>query len=77
MKDFEERLARLQELADRIKEPELPLEEALKIFEEGMKLSQSLRKDLEKVQGKVEILLNPPEDLEEPRTEPFEAPGED
>ena len=57
MKKFEERLDRLEELAERIKEPDLPLEEAVAVFEEGIKLSQSLERDLEKIQGKVEILL--------------------
>ena len=57
MKKFEERLERLEELAARIKEPDLPLEEAVAVFEEGVKLSKGLERDLDKIQGKVEILL--------------------
>lgn len=57
MKKFEERLERLEELAERIKEPDLPLEEAVAVFEEGIKLSKGLERDLDKIQGKVEILL--------------------
>ncbi len=57
MKKFEERLDRLEELADRIKEPDLPLEEAVAVFEEGIKLSKGLERDLDRIQGKVEILL--------------------
>jgi exodeoxyribonuclease VII small subunit len=57
VKKFEERLDRLEELADRIKEPDLPLEEAVAVFEEGIKLSKGLERDLDKIQGKVEILL--------------------
>jgi len=57
MKNFEDRLARLEELAERIKEPDLPLEEAVAVFEEGVKLSKGLEKDLAKIQGKVEVLL--------------------
>jgi exodeoxyribonuclease VII small subunit len=57
MKKFEERLDRLEELAERIKEPDLPLEEAVAVFEEGVKLSKGLERDLDKIQGKVEILL--------------------
>ena len=57
MKKFEERLERLEELAERIKEPELPLEEAVAVFEEGVKLSKGLERDLDKIQGKVEMLL--------------------
>jgi exodeoxyribonuclease VII small subunit len=62
MKKFEERLARLEELAERIKEPDLPLEDAVAVFEEGQKLSKALAKDLDKIQGKVELLLNQPDD---------------
>jgi exodeoxyribonuclease VII small subunit len=57
MKKFEERLERLEELADRIKTPDLPLEEAVAVFEEGVKLSKGLERDLDRIQGKVEILL--------------------
>ncbi len=56
-KKFEERLERLEELAQRIKESDLPLEEAYAVFEEGIKLSKGLERDLEKMQGKVEALL--------------------
>jgi exodeoxyribonuclease VII small subunit len=57
MKKFEERLERLEELAEKIKESDLPLEEAVAVFEEGIKLSKGLEKDLAKIQGKVEVLL--------------------
>jgi len=57
MKKIEERLARLEDLADRIREPDLPLEDAMAFFEEGMKLSKSVQKDLDKIQGKIEMLL--------------------
>jgi len=60
-KKFEERLSRLEELAEKIKEPDLPLEEAVAVFEEGVKLAKGLEKDLDKIEGRVEQLLNPPE----------------
>ncbi len=58
MKKFEERLARLEELAERMRDQDLPLEEAVVVFEEGIKLAKGLEKDLDKIQGKVEVLLN-------------------
>ena len=61
MKNFEERLERLEVLGERIRKPELPLEEALKAFEEGIKLARSLEKDLEKVESRIETLMNGPE----------------
>jgi exodeoxyribonuclease VII small subunit len=66
MKKIEERLARLEELADRIKEPELPLEDAMAVFEEGIKISKSVQKDLDRIQGKIEILLGADEDASKP-----------
>ncbi len=70
---FEDRLARLEELAEKIKDPELPLEEAVDVFEEGMKLSKGLERDLNKIQGKVEVLLNQPEDGGKPEFGLFDA----
>jgi exodeoxyribonuclease VII small subunit len=61
MKNFEERLERLENLGERIRKPDIPLDEALKAFEEGIKLARSLEKDLEKVESRIEILMNAPE----------------
>lgn len=61
MKSFEERLRRLEELSEKIREPELALEEAVAAFEEGVKLSKGLEKDLDRIEARVEILLNQPE----------------
>jgi exodeoxyribonuclease VII small subunit len=60
MKNFEERLARLEQLTQLVKAPQTPLSEAVTSFEEGFKLAQALEKDLEKMEKRVEILLNPP-----------------
>lgn len=73
MKDFESRLARLELLAERIKDQDLPLEEAIKVFEEGIKLSKGLKKELDKIQGKVEMLINSPEDEAKPEFTLFET----
>jgi exodeoxyribonuclease VII small subunit len=74
MKKFEERLDRLEELAERIKEPDLPLEEAVSVFEEGIKLAKGLERDLDRIQGKVEVLLNQPgEEDEKPELGLFDA----
>ena len=58
MKNFEERLERLEKLGEDIRSPELPLDDALKAFEEGIKLARSLEKDLEKAETRIELLLN-------------------
>ncbi len=72
MKSFEERLARLEELSEKIKEGDLPLEEAVSLFEEGIELSKGLEKELSKIERKVEILINKPADAKEtPKMELF------
>lgn len=57
MKNFEQRLERLEALAEKIKDRELPIEEAIQVFEEGMRLSTSLRKELSDIEARVEVLL--------------------
>jgi exodeoxyribonuclease VII small subunit len=64
MKNFEERLERLEELGDKIRKPDIPLDDALKAFEEGIKLARSLEKDLEKVESRIEVLMNAPEEAD-------------
>jgi exodeoxyribonuclease VII small subunit len=69
---FEQRLERLEKLAETLREGKIPLEDAVSLFEEGMKLSRSLEKDLSKVERRVEILTREPEgELEEPGLELF------
>jgi exodeoxyribonuclease VII small subunit len=80
VKKFEERLERLEELALRIKEPDLPLEEAIAVFEEGVKLSKGLERDLDRIQGKVELLLGTTiddEGEEKPELGLFDEGGEE
>ena len=57
MPRFEESLQRLEKIVDELEKGELPLEKALGLFEEGIALSASCRKELETAEGKVEILL--------------------
>ena len=72
MKTFEEKLARLEELADKLRDGQLPLEEAIALFEEGTKIAGQLEKELSKVERKIQILTNEPEKTgEEPRLELF------
>lgn len=53
-KSFEERLNRLGEIVGELEGKALPLDESLKLFEEGKKLCESLSKELEEAKLKVE-----------------------
>ena len=57
MAKFEESLQRLEAIVAELEKGEVPLDRALELFDEGMKLSGSCRKELEEAEGKVEILL--------------------
>jgi exodeoxyribonuclease VII small subunit len=54
---FESALARLEKIVTDLEKGDLPLEDALKRFEEGVHLSKSCLKVLEEAEQKVEILL--------------------
>jgi len=54
---FEESLRRLEAIVGELEKGDVSLDRALELFDEGMKLSGSCRKELEEAEGKVEILL--------------------
>ncbi len=57
MAKFEESLQRLETIVTELEKGDVALDRALELFDEGMKLSGSCRKELEEAEGKVEILL--------------------
>lgn len=70
MKSFEENLSRLEELTANIRKSDISLEDALANFEEGIKLAKTLEKDIEKIEGKIQILMNQPIKADENATSP-------
>ena len=73
MAKFEECLQKLESIVDELEKGNLPLEQALKLFEQGVELSNACRKELEDAEGRVEILLKQNGKLQ---AEPFEATAE-
>ena len=55
--DFECSLGRLEEIVGKLESANLSLDDAMKLFEEGVQLSRECQKYLEQAEGKVEILL--------------------
>jgi exodeoxyribonuclease VII small subunit len=53
---FEKNLERLDAIVRQLEEADLPLENALQLYEEGMKLCQVCHKQLEEAEGRVEVL---------------------
>lgn len=54
---FEDALARLETIVNELEKGDLPLDESLRIFEEGIKLSKTCLKMLDDAERKVEILI--------------------
>jgi len=65
--NLEKSLADLEELVEELESGDLPLEKALKKFEEGIKLTRGCQAALKEAEQKVEVLLNSAggEDLED------------
>lgn len=54
---FEQAMARLEAIVGELEKGDLPLDESLKIFEEGIRLSKSCLRVLEDAEKKVEVLV--------------------
>jgi exodeoxyribonuclease VII small subunit len=67
--DFEQALTELETLVERLERGDLPLDEALKLFERGVTLTRHCQSSLQAAQQKVEILLKRSADAQ---PEPFE-----
>jgi exodeoxyribonuclease VII small subunit len=55
--DFEKKLNRLEEIVGKMESAELSLDDSLKLFEEGVKLSRDCNSELSKAEQKVKLLL--------------------
>ena len=57
MASFEESLKQLESIVAKLERGDLPLEESVRLFEEGIQLSNACKTDLESAEGKVQMLL--------------------
>lgn len=56
--DFEKKLSRLEEIVGKMETGDLALEESLRFFEEGVKLSRECNMQLAQAEQKVKLLLS-------------------
>lgn len=54
---FEEAMEQLEKIVERLESGDVPLETAIDLFQEGMKLSQLCGGKLEQVERKIEVLI--------------------
>jgi exodeoxyribonuclease VII small subunit len=57
MPSFEESLKKLETIVDQLEKGDLPLEQSLKLFEEGVGLSAVCKQELDAAEGKVQTLI--------------------
>lgn len=78
MNSFEENLEKLEKITTDIKRTDISLEDALKDFEEGIKLVSGMEKQLDEIEGKIQILMNEPDCSEKskPQFDLFEDEAE-
>ncbi len=67
---FEDALNKLEKIVSKLEEGDIPLEESLKRFEEGIRLSRFCNQKLDEAEKKVEILLKGKNGILKPH--PFE-----
>ncbi len=67
---FEEALNKLEKVVSRLEKGDIPLEESLKLFEEGVRLSRFCSQRLDEAERRVEILLKDKEGIIKPQ--PFD-----
>ncbi len=65
MNNFEDNLKKLETLSSDIKRTDISLEDALKDFEEGIKLVKGMEKELDEIEAKIQILIKDPDSLTE------------
>ena len=63
--DFEQSLSELQALVERLESGELPLEESLSAFEQGIRLTRDCQASLAQAEQKVQQLLERDGELQE------------
>ena len=68
---FEAGLAELESVVKQLESGDLPLEKALELFEKGVQLSETCRKQLEEAETRVEILTRRGNSMQ---AEPFKPP---
>lgn len=72
--NFEQSMARLEEIVRQLEGGEAPLEEAMALFEEGAKLMRSCSAMLDKAEQKVQLLTAGPDG--QPQAQPFDGEAE-
>lgn len=53
--EFERRLERLRQIVERLEQTDLPLEEGVALYKEGLQLAQACRQELERARHEITV----------------------
>ena len=80
---FEQALQRLEQIVQKLEKGELPLEESLRHYEDGIRLSRLCHAKLEEAEGKIDVLMKDArgepllDEQGRPRTKALDLPGDE
>ena len=57
MASFEEQLTQLESVVEKLERGELTLDDSVRLFEEGVRLSNACKAELEKAEGRIQVLV--------------------
>lgn len=72
-RNFEELMAKLEDITNKLENEKLSLDESVKLFEEGMEISKQCNKKLEDAEKKITILINQDNEIKEENFSGVEA----
>ena len=57
MANFEKHLTQLESVVEKLERGDLTLDESVRLFEDGMKLSGACKQELEQAEGRIQVLV--------------------
>lgn len=70
--NFEELMTKLEDITNKLEKEQLSLDESVKLFEDGMKISKECNSKLEDAEKKITILINENDEIKEENFIPAE-----
>ena len=70
--NFEELIEKLEEITNKLEKEQLSLDDSVKLFEEGMRISKECNTKLEDAEKRITVLINDNDEIKEENFSPEE-----
>ena len=70
--NFEELIEKLEDITNKLEKEQLSLDESVKLFEEGMRISKECNTKLEDAEKRITVLINDNDEIKEENFSPEE-----